>query len=65
MNATIPDNWYETFFTGINCEMWEKAATPEWTKAEVDFIKDVLQLPTGAKERLRFAATYGNLDAFS
>ncbi|MEP6464680.1 MAG: hypothetical protein ABJB05_00180 [Parafilimonas sp.] len=22
--------------------MWEKAATPEWTNAEVEFIKDVL-----------------------
>ena len=48
MNINIPDNWYETFFTGINCEMWEKAATPEWTNAEVEFIKDVLNIPAGS-----------------
>lgn len=49
MASTIPDNWYETFFSGINCEMWEKAATPEWTQAEVTFIKDIFDLPAGGK----------------
>ena len=49
MNTTIPDNWYETFFQGINCEMWEKAVTPEWTNAEVAFILDVMNLPAGSK----------------
>ncbi|MEO7486109.1 MAG: class I SAM-dependent methyltransferase [Ferruginibacter sp.] len=48
MSNNIPDNWYETFFSGINCEMWEKAATPEWTNAEVAFIKDVLNVQTGS-----------------
>lgn len=48
MNTNIPDNWYESFFTGINCEMWEKAATQEWTDAEVAFIKDVLNIPSGS-----------------
>jgi len=47
MNETIPDNWYENFFTGINCEMWEKAGTKEWTDAEVAFIVDVLNVPHG------------------
>src|SRR3954466_7169745 len=45
----IPDNWYESFFSGINCEMWEKTATQEWTDAEVVFIKDVLNIQPGAK----------------
>ena len=44
----IPDNWYENFFTGINCEMWEKAGTSEWTEAEVAFILDVLNVPKGS-----------------
>ena len=44
----IPDNWYETYFTRINCEMWEKAGTPEWTAAEVSFLTDVLNVPPGA-----------------
>ena len=44
----IPDNWYESFFTGINCEMWEKAGTKEWTDAEVAFIIDVLNVPEGS-----------------
>ena len=43
----IPDNWYESFFSGINCEMWEKAGTREWTDAEVAFILDVLNVPKG------------------
>ncbi len=48
MTNDIPDNWYETFFSGINCEMWEKAATQEWTDAEVAFITDVLNVPAGS-----------------
>lgn len=48
MTPTIPHNWYETFFQGINCEMWEKAITPEWTNAEVAFIQDIMNLPAGA-----------------
>lgn len=48
MTTTIPDNWYETFFRGINCEMWENAITPEWTNAEVNLIRDIMNLSTGA-----------------
>ena len=44
MDKNIPDNWYESFFSGINCEMWEKAATKEWTDAEVAFLMDVFNL---------------------
>lgn len=49
MKNDIPDNWYESFFSGINCEMWEKAVSQEWTNAEVAFIKDVLDIQPGAK----------------
>jgi SAM-dependent methyltransferase len=48
MEKNIPDNWYEKFFAGINCEMWEKAATKEWTDAEVGFIEHVLNLSQGS-----------------
>ena len=44
MTTTIQDNWYETFFSGLNCEMWERAATPEWTTQEVDFLVKTLQI---------------------
>lgn len=47
MQNKIPDNWYETFFTGTNCEMWEKAVTKEWTEAEVIFIEDILNVNKG------------------
>ncbi len=49
MRNLIPDTWYETFFTGINCEMWEKAATQDWTDAEVRFLTDVLEIQPDAK----------------
>ena len=49
MNTTIPDNWYETFFAGINCEMWEKAATQQMTDDEAAFLVSVFKLPKGSK----------------
>lgn len=45
---TIKNNWYEDFFTGLNVEMWERAATPEWTEQEVTFLTDVLDCPPGS-----------------
>lgn len=48
MNTSAPDNWYESFFSGVNCEMWEKAGTKEMTTTEVDFLIDVFDLPTGS-----------------
>lgn len=48
MNTTINNNWYETFFSGLNCEMWEKAVTPEWTTQEVDFLISELNVLPGA-----------------
>ena len=43
----ISDNWYEDFFQGINCELWEKAIPVEVTKQEVDFLLSELNLQTG------------------
>jgi len=48
MSNNIPDNWYESFFSGINCEMWEKAVTQEWTDTEALFIRDVLNVKPGS-----------------
>jgi cyclopropane fatty-acyl-phospholipid synthase-like methyltransferase len=48
MSTIVPDNWYETFFSGINCEMWEKAVSAEWTEKEVSFLIDTMNLTKGA-----------------
>ena len=47
MHPTVSDNWYETFFTGVNCELWERAATPEWTEQEVTFLIKALLVKPG------------------
>lgn len=47
MINNIKDNWYEDFFQGINCEIWEKAIPPEVTKQEVEFLIDELNLQKG------------------
>jgi ubiquinone/menaquinone biosynthesis C-methylase UbiE len=47
MTNDIKDNWYEDFFSGTNCEVWEKAIPTEMTKQEVDFLLDELQLQKG------------------
>ncbi len=47
MSKKINDNWYEDFFQGINCELWEKAIPFEITKQEVDFLVDELNLLPG------------------
>ncbi|GAB4031688.1 SAM-dependent methyltransferase [Spirosoma gilvum] len=49
MTTTIKNNWYEDFFAGVNCEMWEKAVTPEWTLPEVDFLVSALDVPPGSR----------------
>ncbi|MBN8825185.1 MULTISPECIES: cyclopropane-fatty-acyl-phospholipid synthase family protein [unclassified Spirosoma] len=46
--TTIKNNWYEDFFAGLNCEMWERAMTPEWTLREVDFLIKELEIAPGA-----------------
>lgn len=48
MRDNVPDNWYENFFSDINCEMWQKAASEDWTEQEVSFLLDVMNVSTGA-----------------
>jgi cyclopropane fatty-acyl-phospholipid synthase-like methyltransferase len=47
MNEPVADNWYENFFSGINCSLWEQVATPAWTDDEVNFLTDVLNVKPG------------------
>lgn len=42
-------HWYETFFTGVTLDVWQKAVTPEMTAAEVDFLERELQLQPGQR----------------
>ena len=47
MTTTVKDNWYEDFFQGINCELWQKAVPPEWTTQEVNFLMEELEISKG------------------
>jgi cyclopropane fatty-acyl-phospholipid synthase-like methyltransferase len=49
MTEQVKDNWYEDFFQGINCEMWEKAIPFEFTQQEVDFLVSELALQQGQR----------------
>lgn len=49
MENEIADNWYEDFFKGINCEIWEKAIPAAITKQEVDFLVAELNLQKGQR----------------
>lgn len=48
MTNTVPDNWYESFFTGINCEMWERAMPGEMNTAEAAFLMDLMEVEKGS-----------------
>ena len=47
MANEISDNWYEDFFRGMSCEVWEKAIPAEVTKEEVDFLLSEFNLQQG------------------
>ncbi|HZV68590.1 MAG TPA: methyltransferase domain-containing protein [Saprospiraceae bacterium] len=49
MKDTPSETWYEDFFKGINCELWENAVSPEWTRQEVDFLLTELNLQPGQR----------------
>ena len=40
-------NWYKTFFNGLALEMWTRVMTPEYTNAELKFIRELINLPNG------------------
>ena len=39
--------WFETFFTGVAVEFWNRAIPPAVTLAEVDFLEKTLAAPAG------------------
>lgn len=39
--------WFETFFTGVAVEFWNRAIPPAMTLAEVDFLERTLAAPAG------------------
>lgn len=47
MVKEISDNWYEDFFQGINCELWENAIPADYTEKEVEFLISELNLQQG------------------
>ena len=47
MNTSINNEWYKDFFSGLNCEMWERAVSTEWTANEVDFLISTLSVKPG------------------
>lgn len=49
MVKEINDKWYEDFFQGINCELWENAIPAEVTRQEVDFLLSELDLQRGQR----------------
>jgi len=40
--------WYKNFFEGLAVAYWNAAVPPAWTRAEVDFLWDVLELKKGS-----------------
>lgn len=44
-----PDDWYQTFFTGITLDLWRAAVTPEMTTAEADSLQRFLQVDPPAR----------------
>jgi SAM-dependent methyltransferase len=44
-----PDDWYQTFFTGVALDMWRNAMTPEMTRAEADTIQGHLRVGPPAR----------------
>lgn len=42
-------NWYKTFFSGLALEFWAKAMKPEYTDAEIKFIKEIVSVPASGK----------------
>jgi len=49
MSDASPDlHWYETFFTGVTLDLWQKAVPREVTQTEVDFLERELRLKPGS-----------------
>jgi cyclopropane fatty-acyl-phospholipid synthase-like methyltransferase len=45
----VKPGWYEEFFHGLALDLWRAVVSPEQTKAEADFLEQILAVPKGAK----------------
>ena len=48
MENKVQDNWYESFFSGINCEMWERAIPEDLSAEEAGFLIEMMGVEKGA-----------------
>ena len=60
MEYKVQDNWYEHFFSGINCEMWERAIPDDLSAKEVDYLIGIMDVKKGA-EILDIPSGFGRL----
>ena len=60
MEHKVQDNWYEYFFSGINCEMWERAIPEELSAKEADYLIGVMDIKKG-DEILDIPCGFGRL----
>ena len=49
MSEHISPTWYEHFFTELPNEFWRRAASPEMTRADIDFLVDRLALKPASR----------------
>lgn len=45
----MPTEWWQDFFSGMALDLWRAAITPEMTRAEADFIQELLAVPAGGR----------------
>lgn len=48
-NHNVDRQWYQQFFDGIVLDVWRKAASPEMTQKEIEFLQRALRLEPGAR----------------
>src|SRR5664279_2219069 len=60
MEQKVQDNWYEHFFSGVNCEMWERAIPEDLSAEEACYLVEVMGVQQGA-EILDIPSGYGRL----
>jgi SAM-dependent methyltransferase len=45
----VPEQWWQSFFSGVIVDSWLRATSEEQTRLEADFIEDMLQVKPPAK----------------
>jgi SAM-dependent methyltransferase len=47
--SKMESRWYETFFSGVAVEFWDRVMTPELTRPEVDYLEKALALEPNSR----------------